>query len=181
MRPAQCTRKPLNIRSLFYGKAQVIQNVTSHVMNLTAAILPGQFITSHVTDFREPLGVGLVEQSEIAQIGDGKPFPVPCEQFLREFRQHFFPICRTFLTNLHFLDYLTPSISLFTLGRRDLTLNSPENTRPHLFMRSGVSVGLCFIFPPFQGLPGNPAVSQSCHRVNNLLRSEVNLCRILRG
>jgi len=36
-----------------------------------------QFITKLVTNFRQPLSVGPVEQSEIAQVGYGKSFAVP--------------------------------------------------------------------------------------------------------
>jgi hypothetical protein len=40
---------------------------------------------------------------------------------------------------------------------------------------------LLHLLSPFQGLSDTRAASDSCHRVNNLLRSEVNFCRILGG
>ena len=92
------------MRTFFYSKDQIIQNITSLVMNLPTAIPPGQFITRLVMNFRQPLGVDLVEQSEIAQIGNGKPFAVSFMQSFGEFRQNFFSVCRTFITGLQFLN-----------------------------------------------------------------------------
>lgn len=96
------------MRIFFYRKSQIIQNITSLVMNLPTALLPEQFITNLVMNFRQPIGVCLVEQSKVAQIGDGKPFAVPYKQPFRKLRQYFFPICRTFITYLQFLNNFAP-------------------------------------------------------------------------